>query len=160
VDAGCGTGLCGPALRPYARQLAGCDLSEGMLRRAWSRQVYDVLHKAELTFYLETQPEAFDAVISADTLCYFGALEVALAAARRCLRPGGWLIFTVEALPEGHAESHVLQTNGRYAHARSYLEQAMRATSLEPVAIVSDTLRQESGEAVVGWLVTARRSSS
>jgi len=92
VDAGCGTGLCGPALRPYARQLAGCDLSEGMLRRAWSRQVYDVLHKAELTFYLETQPEAFDAVISADRLCYFGALEVVLAAAQpegqRDLRTG------------------------------------------------------------------------
>jgi len=160
VDVGCGTGLCGAALRPYARRLAGCDLSEGMLRRAWSRQVYDVLHKAELTYYLETQPEAFDAVISADTLCYFGPLEVALAAARRCLRPGGWLIFTVEALPQGHAESHVLQTNARYAHARSYLEQALRANMLEPVAIVGDTLRQESGEAVVGWLVTARRASS
>ncbi len=159
VDAGCGTGMCGPALRPYARRLAGCDLSEGMLRRAWSRKVYDVLHKAELTHYLETQPEAFDAVISADTLCYFGALEMALAAAQRCLRPGGWLIFTVEALPEGLTPGHVLQANGRYAHARSYLEQALRATNLEPVAIVGDTLRQEAGEAVFGWLVTARRAS-
>ena len=160
VDAGCGTGLCGPALRPYARRLAGCDLSEGMLRRARSRQVYDVLHKAELTYYLETQPGAFDAIVSADTLCYFGALEAVLAAAQRCLRPGGWLIFTVEALPEGHPHAHVLQANGRYAHARDYLEQAMRAATLEPLAIVDDTLRQESGEAVSGWLVTARRASS
>ena len=160
VDAGCGTGLCGPALRPYAQRLAGCDLSEGMLRRAQSRQVYDVLHKAELTYYLETQPAAFDAIISADTLCYFGALEGVFAAAQRCLRPGGWFIFTVEALPEVHPHAHVLQANGRYAHARGYLEQAMRASTLEPLAIVGEALRQESGEAVSGWLVTARRASS
>ena len=116
VDAGCGTGLCGPGLKPWARTLAGCDLSVGMLRRAKARKVYDVLHQAELTHYLNTQPEAFDAVVSADTLCYFGALDGALAAARRSLRSGGWLIFTVEALSSDDERAHVLQTNGRYAH--------------------------------------------
>ena len=34
LDAGCGTGLCGPLLAPYARRLVGVDLSEGMLARA------------------------------------------------------------------------------------------------------------------------------
>ena len=29
MDAGCGTGLCGPLLAPYARRLVGVDLSEG-----------------------------------------------------------------------------------------------------------------------------------
>ena len=60
--------------------------------------MYDVLHKAELVYYLDTQPDAFDAVISADTLCYFGKLENVCAASRRSLRPGGLLVFTVEAL--------------------------------------------------------------
>jgi len=54
VDAGCGTGLCGPLLRPWAARLAGCDLSVGMLRRARPRACYDVLHKAELGYYLAT----------------------------------------------------------------------------------------------------------
>jgi predicted TPR repeat methyltransferase len=52
VDAGCGTGLCGPLVRPWAKSLAGCDLSVGMLRQARPRGVYDRLHKAELVHYL------------------------------------------------------------------------------------------------------------
>ena len=31
LDAGCGTGLCGPLIAPYARRLVGVDLSAGML---------------------------------------------------------------------------------------------------------------------------------
>lgn len=156
VDAGCGTGLCGPGLRPFARRLAGCDLSQGMLQRAHTRQVYDQLHKAELVYYLDTQPGAFDAVVSADTLCYFGALEAALAAAHRCLRPGGWLVFTVEALPEDGAERYRLQVNGRYAHAGTYVRQALQDAGFELKAMPHVRLRMEAGESVMGWLVSAR----
>jgi predicted TPR repeat methyltransferase len=159
VDAGCGTGLCGPGLRPYARpsQLVGCDLSVGMLRRAQLRQCYDGLHQAELTHYLDTQPAAFDAVISADTLCYFGALERALAAAHRSLRPGGWLIFTVEGLPEGSALPHLLQANGRYAHAQAYLHAALRAADFSQIDLAPAELRLEAGEPVRGFVVRGRK---
>lgn len=159
VDAGCGTGLCGSGLKPWARRLAGCDLSVGMLRRAKARQVYDVLHQAELTHYLNTQPSAFDAVVSADTLCYFGALEGALAAARRCLRDGGWLIFTVEALAAEDDRAHVLQINGRYAHGRTYLQQVSAAAGFDPVRLQREPLRLEAGDAVSGWLVSARAAT-
>lgn len=157
VDAGCGTGLCGPLLKPHARRLAGCDLSVGMLHRAKARQVYDVLHQAELTHYLATQPGAFDAVVSADTLCYFGDLHAALAASARCLRAGGWLVFTVEALPDNDdAPPHVLQANGRYAHQRRHVQQALAAAGLALLALQAEALRSEAGQAVPGWLVTAR----
>src|SRR5260370_26931297 len=43
LDAGCGTGLCGPLLRPYARRLVGVDLSSAMLQRAGLRGCYDAL---------------------------------------------------------------------------------------------------------------------
>lgn len=157
VDAGCGTGLCGPLLKPWARHLAGCDLSEGMLRRAAPRQVYDALHKAELVHYLHTQPARFDAVVSADTLCYFGDLHEAMVAAQRCLRPGGWLIFTVEALPEGATDPHRLQGNGRYAHGCAHLEAAIAAAGLRCLAIQADVLRHEAGRPVAGWLVSAAK---
>lgn len=165
VDAGCGTGLCGPLLRPWARRLAGCDLSEGMLRRAHARRqdngqpVYDVLHQAELVHYLDTQPEAFDAIVSADTLCYFGVLDSALAAARRALRPGGWLVFTVEALPEGSSRDHLLQANGRYAHAGDYLSRTVTSVGLTLIAHKQVALRLEAGLEVPGWLMTATWSS-
>jgi predicted TPR repeat methyltransferase len=157
-DAGCGTGLCGPLLRPWARKLAGCDLSVGMLRQAKPRRCYDALHKAELVHYLQTQPSAFDAVVSADTLCYFGPLEQVAAAATNALRPGGWLIFTVEALPDGCADPHQLQTNGRYAHESGYLRRVLAAAGFAQPLMRHDRLRMEGGRPVMGWLVTARRS--
>ena len=160
VDAGCGTGLCGVGLKPWARTLAGCDLSVGMLRRAKARNVYDVLHQAELTHYLNTQPEAFDAVVSADTLCYFGALEGALAAARRSLRPNGWVIFTVEALPGDNNRAHVLQTNGRYAHSAAHVRAASAASNLVLHSLESVVLRLEAGDPVQGWLVVAQSAAA
>jgi predicted TPR repeat methyltransferase len=157
VDAGCGTGLCGPRLKPWARTLAGCDLSVGMLRRAKARKVYDVLHQAELTHYLNTQPEAFDAVVSADTLCYFGALDGALAAARRSLRRGGWLIFTVEALNSDDERAHLLQTNGRYAHSAAHARAAAASTGFVLQKLNAVVLRQEAGADVPGWLAVLRK---
>lgn len=157
-DAGCGTGLCGEGLKPFAKSLVGCDLSAGMLVRAKLLQHYDTLHKAELTHYLDTQPGAFDAVVSADTLCYFGALEAALAAAHRSLKENGWLVFTVEALPEGHGQPHVLQPNGRYAHAGTYLQQALSAAGFGGITMQPEPLRMEAGVPVSGWVVRARRA--
>ena len=45
LDAGCGTGLCGPILRRYARKLFGVDLSVAMLDRARRLNVYDELFR-------------------------------------------------------------------------------------------------------------------
>jgi predicted TPR repeat methyltransferase len=157
VDAGCGTGLCGPGLKPFAKRLAGCDLSEGMLRRAQARKLYDLLHQAELTYYLNMQPAAFDAVVSADTLCYFGALESALAAAYSTLRPGGALVFTVEALPGDDTDEHRLQANGRYAHGAAYLRRTLADAGFQPPTLRAEPLRMEGGEPVRGWLVSARK---
>jgi predicted TPR repeat methyltransferase len=137
VDVGCGTGLCAPHLRPYARRL------------------YDVLHQAELTHYLATQPGAFDVVLSADTLCYFGALEGALAAANVGLRGGGILVFTVEALAQGSGLRSRLQTNGRYAHDGGYVRSALEVAGFHGIRLQPAHLRMEAGEPVAGWVLTA-----
>ena len=158
VDVGCGTGLCGPLVKPWARTLAGCDLSVGMLRRARERRVYDVLHQSELVYYLDTQPDTFDAIVCADTLCYFGKLEAALAAARRSLRAGGCLVFTVESVPDDETRPHVLNANGRYAHGATYLRRTLDAVGLSLVSLQRETLRQEAGLAVEGWVVVARNA--
>lgn len=158
ADLGCGTGLCGPLLRPYARRLVGCDLSAGMLRRAKPRRVYDALHKAELVHYLDTQPGRYDVLVSADTLCYFGVLDAALAAAGRALAPGGWLVFTVEALPEHDEAPHRLQPAGRYAHHQRYVRGLLQAEGFESITLEPVALRQELGKPVSGWLVSARRA--
>jgi predicted TPR repeat methyltransferase len=115
------------------------------------------LHQAELVFYLDTQPNAFDAVISADTLCYFGPLDRPMAAAGRCLRSGGWLVFTVEALPDEATDENRLQLNGRYAHARGHIRSTVECAGLTLVELRPETLRMEAGLPVAGWVVTARK---
>lgn len=159
ADVGCGTGLVGPLVKPWARRLVGCDLSVGMLRKARQRGHYDALHKAELVYYLRTQPAAFDVVVSADTLCYFGDLHEALAAAARALRDGGWLLFTVEALADG-ADGVRLNANGRYAHGQAHLRQASAAAGLQAHSLGAVVLRQEAGRDVAGWLAVLHKSRS
>jgi predicted TPR repeat methyltransferase len=157
ADLGCGTGLCGPHLKPWARRLAGCDLSVGMLRRAKARGLYDVLHKAELGYYLETQPGHFDLLVSADTLVYFGDLRDVIRHAHAALRPGGWVVFSVEALPEHEPDDWRLLPTGRYAHRRAPLVQQLADAGFGDIAVEPETLRFEGGKPVAGWLVSARR---
>ena len=126
LDAGCGTGLCGPLIAPYARRLVGVDLSEPMIAQARARNVYDELVKQELTAYLGDSTEEFDVIVSADTLVYFGLLEDVAAAAANALRPGGRLVFTVEELNgAGSDAGYTISPTGRYRHARPYVERVL-----------------------------------
>ena len=120
LDAGCGTGLCGPLVAPYARRLVGVDLSEGMLEQARARDVYDELVRRELTAYLRDHTGAFDVIVSADTLVYFGPLEEVVAAAANALRPGGRAhLHGRGASVAGRDAEYAISPNGRYRHARA-----------------------------------------
>jgi predicted TPR repeat methyltransferase len=156
LDAGCGTGLCGPLLRRHAQCLVGVDLSGGMLEKARQRGDYDELAEAELTAYLQQHAGAYDVVASADTLVYFGDLVPVLAAAFAALRPGGWFGFSLEAHEGDGIE---LSASGRYRHARAYVEQALHETGYVDVQIAADSLRKEAGQPVASWVVLARRAS-
>jgi len=155
-DLGCGTGLCGPMVRDWARDLSGCDLSQGMLDKAERRHVYDDLHHAELVAHMRAHPARWDALICADTLCYFGELGEALQAATQALRPAGHLVFTVEAWQTGDGQPYHLQPHGRYAHQRDYVSAALAAAGLQELVLRQEQLRSEAGKPVVGWLVAAR----
>ncbi len=155
LDAGCGTGLCGPLLRPTACRLVGVDLSAGMVDKARPRDVYDELAVQELVAFMSSRPGTFDAIVSADTLVYFGALEEALAAAYASLRDGGLLVFTVERL-EGDAP-YRLEPHGRYAHSAAYVREAMAAAGFQELKLTAETLRRERGAEVNGYVVVGRR---
>jgi predicted TPR repeat methyltransferase len=157
LDAGCGTGLCGPLIAPYARRMVGVDLSARMLDQARVRNVYDELVKRELTAYLHDSPEAFDVIVSADTLVYFGSLEAAVAASADALRPGGRLIFTVEELSDaGTGAGYAIRPHGRYSHTRQYVERVLAEANLRP-EIRPAELRLEAGDPVPGLVVQATK---
>jgi predicted TPR repeat methyltransferase len=156
LDAGCGTGLCNTFLVPYARRLIGVDLSAGMLAQAAAKNAYDELVNGELTDYLRGHREAFDVIVSADTLVYFGALEDVIAAAAGALRPAGLFIFTLEHGKAADAPDFHLETHGRYTHSRAYVERLLAANGFETDIGTAD-LRMESGAPVAGLVVRARK---
>lgn len=155
LDAGCGTGLCGDFLRPYAGQLSGVDLSAGMLTKASGRKLYDELIKAELTQFMEQKSAAYDLIVSADTLCYFGSLEAVFLAAAKALKPVGLLAFTLE--DTGAEQGVVLAQTGRYAHKSDYVKKSLSAAGLQVQRFESVVLRSEGKEPVNGHLVVAGR---
>lgn len=159
LDAGCGTGLCGSLVRDLCRALVGVDLSAKMLVHAQRRGCYDELVDAELGAFMRSRPGAFDAIVCADTLVYFGDLEEPLAAAHAALREGGPLVFTVEALPEQVAE-HRLELSGRYSHSADYLHRVLRDSGFAVTSIQRQTLREEHGAPVAGYVVVANRLAS
>lgn len=160
LDAGCGTGLCGPILRPYARRLTGVDLSAGMLARARQRGVYDTLAEEELVAHLRRHPRAFDLIAAADTLIYFGALEPLLEAAAGALRPGGRVVLTLEQLEDGSDAPHRLNPTGRYSHSEPYMRRSLGAAGLQVRLVLRGVLRNEGGNPVVGLIVLAEKPAS
>jgi len=161
LDAGCGTGLCAPVLRPYARRLGGVDLSPRMVDKARERGEYDALAVAELTAFLDAHPAAYDLIVSADTLVYFGALEAAGRAIARALRPGGWLAFSAEqagadAAPGGFR----LEASGRYSHTSDYLARVLAGAGMAVRSVEEATLRRELDRPVAGLIVLARKPAA
>jgi predicted TPR repeat methyltransferase len=157
LDAGCGTGLCGPLLRPYASRLVGVDLSAGMLDHARRKEVYTELVQSELTEYLAAQRQAFDVIVAADTLVYFGDLRPFLRVAVGALRPSGHLVFTVEDSVSRVDGGFRLELHGRYSHSDDYVRRALDAVGLSS-EVQRVHLRMEAGEPVAGLVIRAGKN--
>nr|WP_106409170.1 methyltransferase domain-containing protein [Pseudoroseomonas deserti] len=154
LDLGCGTGLSGRALAPFARRLEGLDLSPRMLEAARAAGGYDALHEADLLDFLPAHPARFDLVAAADVLNYLGALDGALAAMVRALRPGGIAAFSLEL---GEAAPFALGEGLRYRHAPAAIAGLCAAAGLAPLAERRTVLREERGAPVEGLLLLLRR---
>jgi predicted TPR repeat methyltransferase len=157
-DIGCGTGLLGPLLRPWARRLDGVDRSPRMLDEAGKLALYDALILGDLTAALTDRPGAYDLVTAADVLVYVGDLAPVLQAAASALRPGGLFAFTVE-----HADGDGLRLtpSGRYQHAPPHVRACAAGADLAEVSADAVILRHEQGRPVEGraWVLRRRDTS-
>ncbi|TDR72066.1 tetratricopeptide repeat protein [Paludibacterium purpuratum] len=158
LDAGCGTGLCGSFLAPWARELIGIDLSSKSLALAAKKDCYDALHQVEIVSYLQRHPAYFDLIASADTFIYFGALEPFLNAAAASLTAGGLLVASVEERFE--QDGFGITPSGRYNHTQDYLRAALAAAGLTLLTLNQVTVRVELGRPVPGLLLVARKNAS
>jgi predicted TPR repeat methyltransferase len=155
LDLGCGTGLSGVALKPFARRLEGLDLSPRMLAEAAKRGVYDALHEADLLAWLPRQHAAFEVIAAADVLNYLGDLAPAFAAMAGALRPGGLAAFSLEA---GAQAPYALGPGLRYRHDAAHALALAARCGLALMAQQDAVLRQEQGAPVAGLLAVLRRA--
>jgi predicted TPR repeat methyltransferase len=155
LDLGCGTGLSGVALKPFAKRLVGLDLSPRMLAEARKRGLYDALEEADLLAFLPKQRAAFDIVAAADVLNYLGELGPALAGIAGALAPGGVAAFSVE---KGGDAPFALGTGLRYRHDPAHVAQLAAAAGLAELARQEVVLREEKGAPVAGVLFLLRKA--
>jgi predicted TPR repeat methyltransferase len=152
LDLGCGTGLCGPLLRPLADRLTGVDLSARMLERAAALGVYDALEQGEIGAFLAQSTEQFDLVVAADVFVYVGALDAVFGLLGAHMPAGGRLCFTVEESTQGELE---LRASLRYAHSEAGVRRVAAAHGFRIEAIERRPVRQEQRVAIGGlfcWL--------
>ena len=158
LDLGCGTGLIGMELAPYARVLIGVDLSPAMIQSAAERAIYTALHVADLVDHLVHTGQDFDLISCMDTLIYLGRLDDAFEQMWQHLRPGGRLIFTTE-LHDGPLSEpgYRLRLSGRYAHHPAYLAALLAQHGFVIAESREVNVRNEAGYPIRGQFVCASK---
>lgn len=154
LDLGCGTGLAGVEIAPYAQRLVGVDLSSKMLEQAAARKLYQRLEQADLATMMQRESAAsYDVIVAADVFVYLGKLDEVVAEARRLLRPGGVFAFSVEDCDaQAATQDYQLKGTGRYGQSVAYLNRLAAANGYRVEVTEAAQLRVDSGKPIVGRL--------
>lgn len=157
LDLGCGTGLCGPLVRPSVRRLAGVDLSGAMLDKARALGVYDELVQADLTQHLQTTELRHDLLLAADVFIYVGELAPVFGAVRVATRPGALFCFSVELCSDAAREVQLLPSL-RYAHSEAYVRRLAAEHGFEVAGLLRQPVRHEQRRPIAGLYACLRRA--
>lgn len=168
LDLGCGTGLVGLAIGDMVQgAVTGVDVSTRMLDQARIKDVYTALIEADIQTALADggalAGQRWPLIIAADVLCYFGALDDVMTAVHPRLEPGGWFMFSLEALLPDHDGNvpgngeWALLRQGRYAHAVEYVSRVVLDAGFVIRSATSEVIRFEAGVPVEGMMLILER---
>jgi len=154
LDLGCGTGLTAQAFEGLVSGWAGVDLAPNMIAVAREKKLYDKLHAADMTEYLDgaldgadMNHDRFDLVVAGDVFTYTGDLDPLFEGVRQNISGDGLFAFTTERAAGG---GYVLAPTGRYGHDDSYIRNLAAFRKFEIVAHGVRTIRIEDGVPVIG----------
>ena len=121
LDAGCGWGVTLKILEAKGYRVTGMDISPRMLKEldAPNRD----LAEADLTKPLPDGLEKFDAVLALDVIEHIDDDRAAVERLGELVKPGGFVIVSVPALPDFFTEFDEIQ-----GHRRRYLPESLRTT--------------------------------
>lgn len=151
LDLGCGTGLCGPFLRPLCGTLTGVDISAAMLAQAKPKQIYDQLVCQDITAFLLDHPPSYDLVVASGVLIFYAALDPVFRAIANSLRPGGYLVFTVY---KSDSQDYSIRSNFHFAHHPDYLRHTAEFCGLKVIDLREVIHEYDKGAAQPGFVVT------
>ncbi len=137
LDLGCGTGLCGQAVRPLAKRLDGVDLSPQMVAKAKQRRIYNRLEVGDLYPFLDKKPGRYETIVAAGVFEHVGDPARIFRAAFGALKDRGVFVFTAQDNPtqELSVNSSAFYTHGRGYLAKRAAECGFRVAALEPAAL-------------------------
>ncbi|MDX8379810.1 MAG: tetratricopeptide repeat protein [Gallionella sp.] len=153
LDLGCGTGLVGAVLKSSARSLEGVDLSQSMLRQAAEKRIYNQLHQADITEFLQASCDPYDFIVCMDTFIYLGKLDEIIALIYKRLKAGGQLLFSTEKLLSAYPRDFQLNITGRYSHHQDYILRLLAKVGFVIEKISDVMIRIESGFPIEGQFV-------
>lgn len=136
LDLGCGEGHNTRLLAERGARMTAIDISEIFISHARAAEAarplgitYQVASAVELPF----PDEAFDFVVAFMSLMEFPETERALAEARRVLRPGGFLQFSIEhpcfstphrrQLRDANGMTYAIEVGGYFQRSRAAIEE-------------------------------------
>jgi predicted TPR repeat methyltransferase len=159
IDLGCGTGLFGILVRPYAGQLVGTDLSQDMLELASERHVYDQLSKQDVTHYLTLQTTKADLIVATDVLIYINPLKPLFTHASTTLSVEGLFAFSTET-PADLIEDFRLESTGRFSHHAHYVERLAAETGFMVTEKIATVIRTENNAPIHGFVFVLKKSTN
>lgn len=161
LDLGCGTGLVGSAVAPFARQLIGVDLSAKMLEKARARNLYQRLECLDLLEMMRgEEASSYDVIIAADVFIYLGKLDEIISELKRLLCPGGFFSFSIETTGgssikeagQSAQRDYQLENTGRFSHSSEYIAKLAFANSFLALEMVATQIRMEHDRPINGYL--------
>ena len=138
LDIGCGTGLAAYPIKEYTAngQLIGVDISAELLKVASSKNIYSRLEQSEALYFIEREPEPFDALIASCSLPFFKDLNQAFAIFNRCLKEDGMFFFSVRQNTLND-DDIVLYPPFSYIFSEKYVRSALLKNGFEIVSVQS-----------------------
>ena len=156
LDAGCGAGWLGLAIRDRVEWLEGFDISERMTARARETNAYDRLETADLDAFLPRHRDRYDLIVLAAVLVHYGDLSGILSLLRESLRAGGALVFTVFKLAGGECRNFDTTAYNFFAHDAVYIENILAETGFPACSIEEAVHEYHGDEPRMCYVVTAR----
>lgn len=148
LDIGCGTGLMGRLLKPFASKMVGVDLSKEMLSRAELTSAYNQLLVGDILEFLDQCKESFNLVVAADVFNYIGGLDNIFKDLSRIIPTEGLFCFSVE---KSESTTFSLSPkNLRYSHSSEYIQELASLNNFKINNCLEGSIRQENGVDVIG----------